>query len=590
MSRWLLIAGVAVVLLVVAAAGAVRALMDDEEPPQKRGSAAVEFDPGAEPEAAPPKKADADEPWPTLGYDVARSKVSPYDHRPPYRRTWRLDSRDQLEYPPSVAYGNVYIAQQKGLFFAVNGKTGRPVFKTKNYKRCAASSPTIKGGVVYQSYMHFAPCPQGADNPNGFLEAMDAKTGRTKWRYWTKPVESSPLLRNGILYIGSWDGNVHAIRAKTGRPVWKYQTGAKVNTSAAYSGGRIFIGNQSGTRVRAQRAHRQARVEGQARPPSSSTPRRPWPTDACSSAPPTAPCTPTASAAASCCGPSAWAPTSTRPPPSYDRKVYAGTYDGKLFALDAATGDVRWRREMPSAVHGPPAVMAGLVYASTCSSCGSEASRYVKMGRDSTTALDARTGRTVWRNNAGKYASPVVADRNRVYLTGRSYLYALEPRERPKRRRRRSSGRRIGRGTEPLAGVDQRGGGRAHHGPDEVVVVEGAADEEQHQHRHREAGGPTQASRARCCCSSSHDGQRQPGEQRDDRERVRAAAVVEDPRADHHRRQAVAHDPVGAGAELDRVLVEGHRVGDQERQHHRRPPRPRTPAQRPSAPRARRRA
>ena len=77
------------------------------------------------------------------------------------------------------------------------------------------------------------------------------------------------------------------------------------------------------------------------------------------------------------------ATTATSSPPAsspssaalYDRKVYAGTYDGKLFALDAATGDVRWRREMPSAVHGPPTVMAGLVYASTCSSCGSEASK-----------------------------------------------------------------------------------------------------------------------------------------------------------------------------------------------------------------------
>ena len=55
--------------------------------------------------------------------------------------------------------------------------------------------------------------------------------------------------------------------------------------------------------------------------------------------------------------------------------------------------------------------MDGLVYASTCSSCGSAASRFVKMGTDRTTAFNARTGRTVWRNNAGKYASPIIADR-----------------------------------------------------------------------------------------------------------------------------------------------------------------------------------
>ena len=76
---------------------------------------------------------------------------------------------------------------------------------------------------------------------------MDAETGRQKWRYKGQPFESSPLLRDGILYVGSWDGNVHAIRAKTGKRVWTYQTGNRVNTSAAYSKGRIFIANQDGT-------------------------------------------------------------------------------------------------------------------------------------------------------------------------------------------------------------------------------------------------------------------------------------------------------------------------------------------------------
>ena len=344
MSRWLLIAGVAVVLLVVAAAGAVRALMNDEEPPQKRGSAAVEFDPGAEPEAAPPKKADADEPWPTLGYDVARSKVSPYDHRPPYRRTWRLDSRDQLEYPPSVAYGNVYIAQQKGLFFAVNGKTGRPVFKTKNYKRCAASSPTIKGGVVYQSYMDFAPCPQGARTPTASWRPWTPGRAAPSGATWTKPVESSPLLRKGILYIGSWDGNVHAIRAKTGRPVWKHQTGAKVNTSAAYSGGRIFIGNQSGTLYALNaRTGRLAWKASQATEFFYATPAVAYGRVFIGST--TAPCTPTASAAASCCGPSRWAHTSTPPRRCTTARSTPAPTTASCYALDAATGDVRWRRD-----------------------------------------------------------------------------------------------------------------------------------------------------------------------------------------------------------------------------------------------------
>jgi outer membrane protein assembly factor BamB len=112
----------------------------------------------------------------------------------------------------------------------------------------------------------------------------------------------------------------------------------------------------------------------------------------------------------------------------YDKKVYAGSYDGRFYALDAATGDVRWQRTMASAVHAPPVVMKGLVYAATCATCGSAASRFVKRGKDGTTAFDAKTGKVRWRNRAGKYASPIIADQERVYLVGRSFLFGLEPR------------------------------------------------------------------------------------------------------------------------------------------------------------------
>jgi outer membrane protein assembly factor BamB len=428
MRRPLLIVG-AVVLLLMAGAGAYLYL-SDEDPPEKRGSAKVEFDADAGPE--PPKpRAVVPEPWPTFGYDIQRTKVGPYRHRPPYRRMWRLDARDTLEYPPSAAYGNVYVAQQKGLFFALDGRTGEPVFKTKDFKRCAASSPTIANGTVYQSYMDWVgdlsnPCPQGASNPTGFLIAMNARTGRPKWRFNAQPIESTPLLRNGKLYVGSWDGNVYAIRARNGKRVWAHQTGDRVNNSAAYLKGRIFIANDGGTLYALNAGSgRLAWSASEATEFFYAAPAAAYgrifigSTDG------------TMYAYGAKTGNLLWAkPLGTYIYSSaaiYDRKVYVGTYDGKFYALDAATGDTVWQKDMPSAVHAPPTVLDGLVYVSTCATCGSAAQRYVKMGVDSTTAFNARTGRQVWRNNAGKYAAPIIADQDRVYLTGRSMLYGLRP-------------------------------------------------------------------------------------------------------------------------------------------------------------------
>ena len=104
----------------------------------------------------------------------------------------------------------------------------------------------------------------------------------------------------------------------------------------------------------------------------------------------------------------------------YKRKVFVGTYDGKFYALDAATGDVRWQIDAHGAVHGAPTVMSGLVYYAICSSCGQDAQRSVARGPDATYAVRASNGTQVWRFPAGKYANPVVADKDRMYLTGRA--------------------------------------------------------------------------------------------------------------------------------------------------------------------------
>ena len=72
---------------------------------------------------------------------------------------------------------------------------------------------------------------------------------------------------------------------------------------------------------------------------------------------------------------------------------------------------------------GAPTVVDGLVYFSTCGSCSS----YESNPRARRTfALDAVTGRLVWRFPDGEY-SPVIADRERLYLTGFTSLYGLAP-------------------------------------------------------------------------------------------------------------------------------------------------------------------
>ncbi len=435
MRRRPLLAVGALAVLAFAVAAALY-LRTTDDPIEKRGSASEEFVTTDTPAPKPPPKQVARRPWPTYGYGIARAHVSPYDHRPPYRRLWQIDAHDTLEFPPTVGYGRVYLAQQKGLFFALDAKTGKVDWR-KSLDRCAASSPTIGKGTIYQAYMATVPCTEGKPGSDGFLVAWDADTGKELWRFKTLPIESSPLLRNGTLYVGSWDNRVHAIDARTGRQKWAFQADDQVNTSAAYWKGAIYIASDGGTLYALSAGSGKLRWSAQSNPRFGS--REFWYA------------TPTLAygrvyigntngemyAFGARSGKLLWA----RPLGSYiygaaavdKRKVFVGTYDGKLYALDAATGDTRWEIDAGGAVHAAPTVIDGLVYYAICSSCGSEAQREVARGRDATYAVRARDGKRVWSFPDGKYANPVVADEDRIYVTGRALQYALEPRRAARR-------------------------------------------------------------------------------------------------------------------------------------------------------------
>jgi outer membrane protein assembly factor BamB len=299
----------------------------------------------------------------------------------------------------------------------------------KTLGRCAASSPTIGKGVVYQSYMHPVECLQDQAGANGYVVAWDADTGRELWKHKTAPVESSPLLKNDTLYVGTWNNDVIALNAKTGRRKWRFQADDQVNTSAAYWKGRIFIASDGGTLYAL--SAKNGRLLWSAQSDSQFGAREFWYA------------TPTVAYGrvyigntdgtmyvfGAKSGKLLWA----RPLGSYiygaaavyQRKVFVGTYDGKFYALDAATGDTRWQIDANGPVHAAPTVLDGLVYYAVCSTCGSEAQRAVASGPDATYAVRARDGKRVWRFPQGKYANPIVADEDRVYLTGRSQQYAF---------------------------------------------------------------------------------------------------------------------------------------------------------------------
>jgi outer membrane protein assembly factor BamB len=56
-------------------------------------------------------------------------------------------------------------------------------------------------------------------------------------------VESRPAVANGVVYVGSNDGNVYALNASTGAKLWSYGTGYMVEGGVAVANGVIYVGS-----------------------------------------------------------------------------------------------------------------------------------------------------------------------------------------------------------------------------------------------------------------------------------------------------------------------------------------------------------
>jgi len=228
---------------------------------------------------------------------------------------------------------------------------------------------------------------------------------RVKWKFQTGDrIVSSPVHADGVIYFGSDDGNVYAVDAADGHQLWKRPTGGPVPSTPAVAGQTVYVGSYDG-KLYALDARTGApkwkfSTEGERRfearglhglQPKTQTIADPF--DVFLSSPVVA-----------------------------GGAVYFGSGDGNVYALDAATGQLKWKFHTGDVVHASPAYADGVLY------FGSWDSYFY--------AIDAATGTEKWRfhggedpaihNQVGFQSSPAIVD-GVVYTGCRdSNLYAID--------------------------------------------------------------------------------------------------------------------------------------------------------------------
>jgi outer membrane protein assembly factor BamB len=404
----------AVVLLVVAGLVAF-GLYRKEQSKDVRGSSTEEFVTTQEQPVTPPPGGKVR--WPMYHFDPARQgNAERMLVKPPYRPLWYFRARSLVEFPPAVAYGRLYFANSKGVLFAVDIKRVKARW-TYRTGRCTAATPAVDNRTVYMTFLNKPPCNATRSGLDGEVVALHADTGKVRWRVKIGPSESSPLVVDGVVYVGDWNGRVYAFSAASGAKRWSFQTGDKVKDAVAYAGGRVYFGSydhhvyalNARTGKLFWRASAQQRLGPRGRFYSTpavaygrvyigSTDGKVYSFGATS-------------------GKLRWSHGTGdyvySSPAIWEKRVYAGSYDGSFYCFDAATGDMCWKFKANGAISGSPVVINDVLYFSTL--------------KNRTYALDPRSGKQLWAFRRGSYAA-AVSDRRRLYLVGYARIFSMAPR------------------------------------------------------------------------------------------------------------------------------------------------------------------
>lgn len=163
----------------------------------------------------------------------------------------------------------------------------------------------------------FAPEPPAPNFPSGPKPTWQKSLGSGAW--------ASPVIRDGIIYVGTVDGHFHAHHVADGEEAWHWDGDSPLYGAAAVSADRVFFLNERGELIALRRSDGalQWKATLSAATPAAEPPKNP---------------TFNHRAAA----------------PVLDAKgsvIYAGSFGGGIYALKASTGRVLWRHDTQSPIY-----------------------------------------------------------------------------------------------------------------------------------------------------------------------------------------------------------------------------------------------
>jgi outer membrane protein assembly factor BamB len=244
--------------------------------------------------------------WLVAGGSAKHENVSSFVLEPPLEVKWDFNIDGGIGYSAiAVSDAVVFVNSLAGdmISFDITGgnKLGRITFLGKD----AGTNPLIIDNNVILAF--------AGDNDYSLL-SYNLETSKVNWRINIGFLQTSPVLKDDFVYVGSLNGNFYKVNAKTGNIIWNFDTKAMIHSTCAIDEDRAVFGTDNGNIYCI----------------SLSDGSQLWKTAAAA--------------------PVAATPLIT------ENKVYMGSYDTNYYCLNLADGSVVWKKNMGTKILGGTAL------------------------------------------------------------------------------------------------------------------------------------------------------------------------------------------------------------------------------------------
>ncbi len=223
------------------------------------------------------------------------------------KKLWDYQTEGPIRCSPKMAEGHIFIGSDDFNFYAINTATYQKSWFIHT-EGAVRSTPFLTSELIYF----------GTEG-NEFICA-DYR-GQVKWRFWAKrPITSSPIVSDGIVYFASVDSNLYALDARTGWVIWRFRMAKGSVTNPLCVEGNIIIGSADGFLycVEKSSAREVWRFKSEHQVSGS--------------------------------------------PLLYNDGLYFGAADGSFYCVDQKTGRQRWKFITGGAITGTPVGMNDLIF------------------------------------------------------------------------------------------------------------------------------------------------------------------------------------------------------------------------------------